>query len=449
MDPPKNTVQFAERSPSIIPSPVYSTTSINNQIMSPPSSSHLTRTTVTGSMRRSNFALDTFQKEEKTLSEESMTLSSRFTEHQEEYHELYTRSGGTDKHRGGFIPLATTDENEEDNLISRQYNDPPLSPPPTKIRAWLEKPWFSWISALIMITILVYELIHNATLTGSIIQTSPNFNPMIGPSFYTLITMGAKFTPCMRSIPNYTPTTMFQDCYHTGETCPLATLCDSIPPTARFFYPIFMHAGIIHFLMNMLTHLRLGVDLERALGLPRYIFLYFAAGIFGNVLSAMLAQPAQASMGASGALFGLIGFMFVDVVVNWKLIRNPVRELMGLLISTVISLILGLLPGKSLGGKRHENRIDSFLFDIGLDNFAHLGGFVVGLVMGMMIAPMRPMASTRTRWITWGLRGLALIILVVLFVVCITTFYNSADPANICPGCKYLGCLPVSNWCDY
>jgi membrane associated rhomboid family serine protease len=51
-----------------------------------------------------------------------------------------------------------------------------------------------------------------------------------------------------------------------------------------------MHAGIIHFLMNMLTHLRLGVDLERALGTPRYVFLYMAAGIWGFVLSGMLSQ---------------------------------------------------------------------------------------------------------------------------------------------------------------
>ena len=60
-----------------------------------------------------------------------------------------------------------------------------------------------------------------------------------------------------------------------------------------------------------------------------------------------------ASMGCSGALFGLIGYMFIDVIVNWKTIARPVRELMTLLLVTVVSLVLGLLPG--------------------LDNFAHLG----------------------------------------------------------------------------
>jgi hypothetical protein len=52
--------------------------------------------------------------------------------------------------------------------------------------------------------------------------------------------------------------------------------------------------------------------------------------------------------------------------------------------------------------------------------------------MGMLIAPMRPMASPRGRWITWALRVIAFVLLIVLFAVCITTFYNSSDPAQVC-----------------
>lgn len=60
-------------------------------------------------------------------------------------------------------------------------------------------------------------------------------------------------------------------------------------------------------------------------------------------------------MGCSGALFGLIGYMFVDILLNWKDTVQPWRELTKLAVTTIISLVLGLLPG--------------------LDNFAHLGKY--------------------------------------------------------------------------
>lgn len=293
---------------------------------------------------------------------------------------------------------------------------------------------FSQLSALAMLAMMIYELVRNYQLTGSVIQTQPNFNVMIGPSFSVLINIGAKFTPCMRSLPNISLSSPYGQCFGPSDTCTLATMCalpstTTVPDQAyRFVVPIFMHAGIVHFLLNMLTHLRLGVDLERNLGFPRYVLLYMGSGIWGFVLSAMLSNENTASMGCSGALFGLIGYMFIDVLVNWKVIQHPWRELISLLISTIISLVLGLLPG--------------------LDNFAHLGGFAVGLVMGLLIAPTRPMATKNVQFLTWFGRVAALAILIVMFVVGIKQFYESPDPSLICPNCKYLSCLPVNGWCD-
>jgi membrane associated rhomboid family serine protease len=184
-----------------------------------------------------------------------------------------------------------------------------------------------------------------------------------------LVNLGARFTACIRPVPSLPPSTLIGYCYQSAtDTCTVETLCGfgGFGPTGianqnfRLVIPIFMHAGVIHFLMNMLTHLRLGVDLERSLGTPRYVILYMASGIWGFVLSAMLSQNLSASTGCSGALFGLIGYMFIDVLVNWKVLPHPVRDLMSLLISTIISLVLGLLPG--------------------LDNFAHIGKFKAELM---------------------------------------------------------------------
>ncbi|CAO3645360.1 unnamed protein product [Mucor hiemalis] len=270
-----------------------------------------------------------------------------------------------------------------------------------------------------MTGVLILEFVRYHNLTGSVIQTSP-FNPMIGPSFQVLVNLGARFTPCIRPVPSFPPSTLIGNCYaEQTDTCTVEQLCGfgGFGPSGiadqkfRLIVPIFMHAGVIHFLMNMLTHLRLGVDLERALGTPRYVILYMASGIWGFVLSAMLSQNLSASTGCSGALFGLIGYMFIDVLVNWKVLPNPVRDLMSLLISTIICLVLGLLPG--------------------LDNFAHIGGFVVGLLLGMAVAPMRPMASKKVKIITWIVRVVALVILIVLFIVSIREFYSAEDPSKV------------------
>ncbi|KAG0166242.1 hypothetical protein DFQ28_005495 [Apophysomyces sp. BC1034] len=296
--------------------------------------------------------------------------------------------------------------------------------------------WFSWISALVMLAVLVLEFVRNYQMTGNVIQTNP-INPMIGPSFTVLINLGARFTPCMRSLPNVPLTTIYPDCYRSlQDTCTLEQLCgfdgfdiNGQPNQSfRLVLPIFMHAGIVHFLMNMLTHLRLGVDLERSLGIPRYVLLYMASGIWGFVLSAMFSQGKSASMGCSGALFGLIGYMLVDVFINWKVISHPGQELARILVTVIISLVLGLLPG--------------------LDNFAHVGGLAVGIVMGILIAPMRPNASKRAQFITWIVRVCALVLLIVMFAAAIKVFYSSPDPRQICPNCKYISCLPVQNWCD-
>lgn len=60
-----------------------------------------------------------------------------------------------------------------------------------------------------------------------------------------------------------------------------------------------------------------------------------------------------------------------------------------------------------------------------------LGGFVVGLLMGMAVAPMRPMATRTVKIITWIVRIVALVALVVLFVVTIREFYSAADPSKV------------------
>lgn len=133
-------------------------------------------------------------------------------------------------------------------------------------------------------------------------------------------------------------------------------------------------------------------------------------------------------MGCSGSLFGLVGFQVTDILIRWKEIRRPVRELVVLLCSAAFALVLGLFPG--------------------IDNFAHIGGFVMGLLFGVILTSLSSFASRRAVIITWIAKIVCLVIAIVLYVVFLRIFYTSSDLSAVCPGCKYLSCLPIKDWCD-
>lgn len=69
--------------------------------------------------------------------------------------------------------------------------------------------------------------------------------------------------------------------------------------------------------------------------------------------------------GASGALFGIIALVLLDLLYTWRERRKPLRDLLWIILDIIIAFALGLLPG--------------------LDNFSHIGGFLMGLVFGVCI----------------------------------------------------------------
>lgn len=215
-------------------------------------------------------------------------------------------------------------------------------------------------------------------------MTKPSFNPMIGPSTYVLINMGARFVPCMRTTYNpnsqnpyplqpwpcpNTTSNLYSDpnnqC-HLGELCGLGASTDVQPMQwFRFITPMFLHAGIIHIGFNMLLQMTLGRDMEKAIGTLRFTVVYLSSGIFGFVLGGNFAAPAIASTGASGCLFGIFALVLLDIFYTWGERPSPGKDLCWILVDIVISFALGLLPG--------------------LDNFSHIGGFLMGIVLGICI----------------------------------------------------------------
>lgn len=104
--------------------------------------------------------------------------------------------------------------------------------------------------------------------------------------------MGSKFVPCMRT----TTQTILGNCYASIEsTCTVEQVCgfggfggQAPNQSFRFFTAIFLHAGVVHILMNLITHFQFGSEIERRLGFIRFAILYFITGIWGFILGGVL-----------------------------------------------------------------------------------------------------------------------------------------------------------------
>ncbi|MFD7917969.1 rhomboid family intramembrane serine protease [Streptomyces sp. NPDC059740] len=131
----------------------------------------------------------------------------------------------------------------------------------------------------------------------------------------------------------------------------------------RLLTAVFLHQEIPHIALNMLSLWWIGPSLEAALGRVRYLALYLLAGLGGSALSYLLAAQNQPSLGASGAIFGLLGATAV-------LMRRLGQDMRPVLVLLVINLVFTwVVPGIAWQ--------------------AHVGGLVVGaaVAFGMVHAP--------------------------------------------------------------
>ena len=105
-----------------------------------------------------------------------------------------------------------------------------------------------------------------------------------------------------------------------------------------------LHSGVLHLGLNMGGLYSLGVPLERVFGFWRTASLYLLSGIFGTIMSAIF-LPGVVSVGASGAVFGLFGAYWADIVLNYCA-RGDLEDTgwRGLLGGTIPNLLVGLTP---------------------------------------------------------------------------------------------------------
>jgi membrane associated rhomboid family serine protease len=143
-----------------------------------------------------------------------------------------------------------------------------------------------------------------------------------------------------------------------------------------FLSSMFMHAGFFHLFVNMLSLIFIGSLIEKLIGRKRYLWFYLISGIFAGILFVLsyfisgnldLHVPA---VGASGALFGLIGVLVLltpNLPVYVMFIPIPIKMKYA---APGILILLWLI---SIAG------------DVPIGNMAHLGGLVAGLVYGFYL----------------------------------------------------------------
>jgi rhomboid protease GluP len=124
----------------------------------------------------------------------------------------------------------------------------------------------------------------------------------------------------------------------------------------------FLHGGLTHILFNMYSLYILGSQLEPILGKAKYLILYFISGIAASILS-YIVLPNILSIGASGAIFGLLGALLAFAMMN----RDNIKK--GALSNLVMIIGINLFIGATTSG---------------IDNYAHIGGLITGILIGIM-----------------------------------------------------------------
>lgn len=197
------------------------------------------------------------------------------------------------------------------------------------------------------LTILILLINSGLYLATSLFSSSSGQGNFVNLDSQTLLIFGAKYGPLL----------------HMGQWWRLVTAG-------------FLHGGILHILMNMWVLFDLGAQVEELYGGARMLVIYFVGTVFGFYLSALW-RPGVVSVGASAALFGLVGAM-VAIGMRYRsaagdMIRSVYMRYL------VYLLLFSLLPG--------------------VDMAAHIGGLIGGFAVAYVSGrPGHPGSPVERLW---------------------------------------------------
>ena len=151
---------------------------------------------------------------------------------------------------------------------------------------------------------------------------------------------------------------------------------------------LFLHAGVIHLIFNMLALWMFGVDLERRWGRIAFLRYYFVCGVGAGLTTVLAGLASRAiyltpTIGASGAIFGLLlayAMVFPNRIIYYFIFPIPVR------VYVLLTGLLVLYQSAQGGG--------------GVAHFAHLGGLIFGYLY-LSMGRGGPWAEIKYRYVKW------------------------------------------------
>lgn len=163
----------------------------------------------------------------------------------------------------------------------------------------------------------------------------------------------------------------------------------------RMITALFVHSpsSVLHLLFNMYSLFVIGPLLERMVGRVRFLALYLLSG-FGGSVAVLLLAPGTPVVGASGAIFGLLGAFFV---IQRRLGGNSVQ----ILVVIGLNLVIGFVPGTNIAWQ------------------AHVGGLVIGALVALVYLRTRRVSQRTVQIIsvTGIFVGLVALTLLRLYVL--------------------------------
>jgi rhomboid protease GluP len=141
----------------------------------------------------------------------------------------------------------------------------------------------------------------------------------------------------------------------------------------RLLISAFLHTDLIHIVFNMIALYQLGLFTERFFSAKKLLITYVLTAIFASLVSIavnFVTRENPFSIGASGAIFGIMGLLLGNMLINKRYSANLPLDRNQLILIILYNLMFGFMP------------------NVPVDNAAHIGGLLSGFLLSFFIDPM-------------------------------------------------------------